>query len=163
VTVWDRRDEIISEIMTDFPSSSQEFPSSLASKILGSLSIYFLALPIDSLATEVSRDISRHRGFIEAALPVLCALNTMTFTNEKPFEGDTDICDIESDDGIIKVKVSQKMRKRNRQKPRAIVDTSLFVKLSVSVPHTSEVATLLSISILAELKEILSVRIFIPF
>jgi hypothetical protein len=139
--------------MTDFPAKSQDYPLSLASKVLDSLSMYFLALPVESLATEVSRDIRRHRGFIEGALPVLCALSTMTFTNEKL-----------SDDGlIVKVKVSRKARQRNRQKPRASVDRSLFVKLGVIVPHTREAATLLSISILAKLKEALSVSIYTLF
>jgi hypothetical protein len=166
VTVGGHCDEIISQTMADFPANSQDYPSSLASKMLDSLSMYFLALPVESLATEVSRDISRHRGFIEGALPVLCALSTMTFTNENLSEDDTDLYDVESDDEIIikvKVKVSQKARKRNRQKPRASVDASLFVKLGLIVPHTSEAATLLSISLLAHLKDILSVSIFTPF
>ena len=163
-TVWDRCDEMISHIMADFPATSQEYPSSIASKMLDSLSMYFLALPVQSLATEISRDISRHRGFIEGALPALSALNTMSFSNDKPFEDDINLYDIEPDDGIIKVKVSQKMRKRKlRQKPRATVDTSLFVKLGVPVPHTSEAATSLSIVILAELNGILSVCIFAHF
>lgn len=165
LTVWDRCDEMISQIMSDFPATSQEYPSSIASKMLDSLSMYFLALPVQSLPTEVSRDISRHRGFIEGALPALSALNTMLFSNDKSFEDDINLYDVEPDDGlIIKVKVSQKMRKRKlRQKPRATVDTSLFVKLGVPVPHTSEAATSLSVVILAELNGILSVRIFAPF
>jgi len=156
ISVWDRCDDMISQIMSDFPTKSQEYPSSLASKVLDSLSMYFLALPVECLPTEVSRDISRNRGFIEGALPVLCALNTMTFANEKSFEEDINLYDVDPDDGFIKLKVSQKTQKRNRQKPRATINTALFVKLGVTVPHTSEAATLLTIAILVELKEILS-------
>ncbi|OAX33885.1 hypothetical protein K503DRAFT_786167 [Rhizopogon vinicolor AM-OR11-026] len=156
LTVWDRCDDLISQIMSNFPTKSQEYHSSLASKVLDSLSMYFLALPVESLPTEVSRDISRNRGFIEGALPVLCELNTMTFANENSFEEDINLYDVDPDDGFIKLKVSQKTRKRNRQKPRATINTALFVKLGVTVPHTSEAATLLTIAILVELKEILS-------
>ncbi|OJA12527.1 hypothetical protein AZE42_07157, partial [Rhizopogon vesiculosus] len=156
LTVWDRCDDIISQIMTDFPTKSQEYPSSLASKVLDSLSMYFLAFPVESLETEVLRDISRNRGFIEGALPVLCALNTMSFTNEKSFEEDINVYDVDPNDGFIKLKVSQKTQKRNRQKPRATINTALFFKFGVTVPHTSEAAISLTIGILAELKEILS-------
>ncbi|OJA13247.1 hypothetical protein AZE42_12316, partial [Rhizopogon vesiculosus] len=142
--------------MSDFPTKSQEYPSSLASKVLDIMSMYFLALPVESQATKISRDISRNRGFVEGALPVLCALNIMTFANEKSFEEDINLYDVDPDDGFIKLKVSQKTQKRNRQKPRATINTSLFVKLGVTVPHTSEAATSLTITILAELKEILS-------
>jgi len=131
--------------------------------MLDTLSMYFLAFPVESLAVDASRNISRHRGFIEAALPVLCALNTMTFTSEQPFEDDVDLLAIEPDDGFIKLKVPQKMRKRNRQKPRTSVDVSLFDKIDVAVPRTSEEATLWSISILAELRDILSVSILALF
>ncbi|KAG0703070.1 hypothetical protein DFH29DRAFT_918710 [Suillus ampliporus] len=156
ISVWDRPERMISQIMTDFPTKSPEYPSSLASKMLDNLSMYFLALPVESLETEVSRDISRHRGFIEGALPVLGALSTMTFASVKSFEDESDLFDVEPDDGFVKMKVPQKMRKRNRQKVHTTIDTSLFVRLDVAVPPTSEAAALLSTSILAELKQVLS-------
>ncbi|KAG1738629.1 uncharacterized protein EDB91DRAFT_1347576 [Suillus paluster] len=157
ISVWDRSERMISQILTDFPTKSQEYPSSLASKILDNLSICFLALPIESLETEVSRDISRHRGFIEGALPLLCALSTMKFSSANSFEDESDLFDIEPDEGFVKMKVHQKMRKRHRQKPQhAGINTSLFARLNVAVPTTSDAATALSTHILAELKQVLS-------
>ncbi|OAX32327.1 hypothetical protein K503DRAFT_870221 [Rhizopogon vinicolor AM-OR11-026] len=91
ISVWDRCDCMISQIMTDFPTKSQEYPSSLASKVLDRLSMYFLALPVESLAMKVSRDISRNRGFIESALPLLCTLNIMTFANERTSDAATSL------------------------------------------------------------------------
>ena len=131
--------------------------------MLDTLSVYFLAFPVESLAVGVSRDIGRHKGYIDAALPVLCALHTMTFTSEQPCEGDADLLAVEPDDGFVKLKVLQKMRKRNHQKPRATIDVSFFDKLGVAIPRTSEEATLWSVSILAELKVILSVSILALF
>jgi len=159
MTVCDRCDEMISQIIADFPTSSQEYPSSLANKMLDTLSTYFFAFPVESLTVDVSRDISRHKRYIDAALSVLCALNTMTFTSEQPLEGDADLLAIEPDDGFVRLKVPQAMRKRNHQKPRAAIDVSSFDTLGVPVPRTSEEATLWSTSILAELKVILSVSI----
>ncbi|KAG2091484.1 uncharacterized protein F5147DRAFT_822994 [Suillus discolor] len=156
ISVWDRREAMISQIMTDFPTKSQEYPASIARKMLDSLSMYFLALPVESLATDVSRNISRHRGFIEGALPVLCALGTMKFTGTGSSEDEIDLFDVESDYGFIKRKVPQKMRKRNRLKVHTAIDTSLFVRLGVVVPLTSEAAASLSTHILAELKHALS-------
>jgi hypothetical protein len=113
---------------------------------------------------EDSRDISRYRGFIEGALPVLCALSIMKFTSAKSSEDENDLFDVESDDGFVKKKVPQKVRKRNRQKAaHTAIDTSLFVRLGVVMPHTSEAAISLSSHILTELKNILSVRIFVAF
>ncbi|OJA08894.1 hypothetical protein AZE42_07842 [Rhizopogon vesiculosus] len=91
ISVWDGYNGMISQIMIDFPTKYQEYPSSLASKVLDRLSTYFLALPVESLATKVSRDISRNRGFIESALPLLCTLNMMTFANEKTSEAATSL------------------------------------------------------------------------
>ncbi|KAG1800254.1 P-loop containing nucleoside triphosphate hydrolase protein [Suillus plorans] len=147
---------MISQIMTDFPTKSQEYPASIARKMLDNLSMYFLTLPVESLATDVSRDISRHRGFIERALPVLCALNTMKFTGAGSFEDEIDLFDVDFDDEFFKKKVPQKMRKRNRPKAHAAIDTSLFVRLGVVVPLTSKAAASLSIHILAGLKNALS-------
>ncbi|KAG1889225.1 hypothetical protein F4604DRAFT_1612723 [Suillus subluteus] len=156
ISVWDRHEAMISHIMTGFPMKSQEYLTSIASKMLDNLSMYFLALPVESLPVEVSRDISRHRGFIEGALPVLRTLSTMKFTSAKSFEDETDPFDIESDDGFVKKKVPQKIRKRNRQKAYTAIDTSLFVRLGVVVPPTSEAAISLSSHILEELKITLS-------
>jgi hypothetical protein len=154
---------MISQIMTDFPTKYQEYPASTASKLLDNLSMYFLTLPVESLAMEVSRDISRHRGFIEGALPALYALSTMKFASAGSFEDETDFLDVESDDGFIKKKVPQKMRKRNRQKIHTAIDTSPFVRLGVVVPLTGEAAASLSTYILTELKKALSVSIFATF
>ncbi|KAG1738617.1 uncharacterized protein EDB91DRAFT_1249139 [Suillus paluster] len=157
ISVWDRSERMILQILTDFPTKSQEYPSSLASKVLDNLSIYFLALPIESLETEVSRDISRHRGFIEGALPLLRALSTMKFSSANSFEDESDLFDIEPDEGFVKMKVHQKMRKRHRQKPQhAGINTSLFARLDVAVPTTSDAATALSTHILTKLKQVLS-------
>ncbi|KAG1728187.1 P-loop containing nucleoside triphosphate hydrolase protein [Suillus paluster] len=157
ISVWDRSERMISQILTDFPTKSQEYPSSLASKILDNLSICFLALPVESLETEVLRDISRHRGFIEGTLPLLRALSTMKFSSANSFEDESDLFDIEPDEGFVKMKVHQKMRKRHRQKPQhAGINTSLFARLDVAVPTTSDAATALSTHILAELKQVLS-------
>ncbi|KAG2070627.1 hypothetical protein BDR04DRAFT_1099616 [Suillus decipiens] len=154
ISVWDRCEAMISQIMTDFPTNSQEYSASIASKMLDSLSMYFLALPVESLA-EVSRDISHHRGFIDSASPVLRVLSTMKFASATSFEDETDLFDVESDDGFIKKKVPQKIRKRNRQKAHAPIDTSPFVRLGVAVPPTSEAAASLSSYVLAELRNIL--------
>ncbi|KAG2143550.1 uncharacterized protein EDB93DRAFT_581865 [Suillus bovinus] len=151
ISVWDRREAMISQIMTDFPMKSQEYPASIARKMLDNLSMYFLALQAESLATDVSRDIGRHRAFIEGALPVLCALDTMKFAGAG------------FDDRFVKKKVPQKMRKSNRLKTHTAIDTSLFVRLGMAVPLTSEAAASLSTHILAELKNALSVRIFATF
>ncbi|KAG1738631.1 P-loop containing nucleoside triphosphate hydrolase protein [Suillus paluster] len=158
VIVWDRSERMILQIMTDFPTKSQEYPSSLASKILDNLSISFLALPIRFLEAEISSDfISHHRGFIEGALPLLCALSTMKFAGANSFEDESDVEDIEPDDEFFKKKVHQKMRKRNRRKAqRAVINISHFARLDVAVPTTSDAAAALSIHILAELKEVLS-------
>ncbi|KAG2096334.1 uncharacterized protein F5147DRAFT_839983 [Suillus discolor] len=155
ISVWDRREAMISQIMTDFPTKSQEYPASIARKILDNLSMNFLAFPAESLAMDVSRDITRHRCFIEGALPVIFALNSMEFSGAGSFEGEIDVSD-ESDDGFVKKKVPQKMRKRNRPKAHTSIDTSLFVRLGVVVPLTSEAATSLSTQILAKLKNALS-------
>ncbi|KAG2160214.1 uncharacterized protein EDB93DRAFT_1324636 [Suillus bovinus] len=155
-SVWDRREAMISQIITDFPTNSQEYSASIAKKLLDSLSMYFLAFPVESLAMDVSRDISRHRGFVEGALPVLCALSTMSFAGAGSFEDEIDPFDIESDDGFVKKKVTQKMRKRNRLKAHTAIDASLFVRLGVVVPLTSEAAASLTSYILAELRNALS-------
>ncbi|KAG1862479.1 P-loop containing nucleoside triphosphate hydrolase protein [Suillus tomentosus] len=141
--------------MTDFPTKSQEYPASIARKMLDNLSMYFLTLPVESLARDISRDIGRHRGFIERALPVLCALNTMKFAGAGSFEDEIDLFDVYFDNGFFK-KVPQKKRKRNRPKAHAAIDTSPFVRLGVAVPLTSKAAASLSIDILAELKNALS-------
>ncbi|KAG2139121.1 uncharacterized protein EDB93DRAFT_708493 [Suillus bovinus] len=156
ISVWDRREAMISQVMTDFPTKSQDYPASIARKMLDNLSMSFLALPAESLAMDISRDISRHRGFIEGALPVLCALNTMKFADAGSFEDEIDLHDVESDDGFVKKKVPQKMRKRNRPKAQTVVDTSLFVRLGAVVPLTNEAAASLSTYILAKLKNALS-------
>ncbi|KAG1854678.1 hypothetical protein C8R48DRAFT_721046 [Suillus tomentosus] len=155
ISVWDRREAMISQIMTDFPTKSQEYPASIARKMLDNLSMNFLAFPAESLAMDVSRDITRHRCFIEGALPALFALNTMEFFGVESFEDEIDLLD-ESDDGFVKKKVPQKMRKRNRPKAHTSIDTSLFVRLGVVVPLTSEAAASLSTQILAKLKNALS-------
>ncbi|KAG2131228.1 P-loop containing nucleoside triphosphate hydrolase protein [Suillus bovinus] len=156
VSVWDRREAIISQIMTDFPTKFQEYPASIAGKMLDNLSMYFLTLPDESLAMDVSRDISRHRGFIERALPVLCALDTMKFASAGSFENEIDLFDVRSDYGFTTKKVPQKMRKRNRRlKAHMTIDTSLFARLGVVVPLTSEDAASLSTHILAKLKDTL--------
>ncbi|KAG1807540.1 P-loop containing nucleoside triphosphate hydrolase protein [Suillus variegatus] len=143
ISVWDRREAIISQIMTNFPTKSQEYPASIARRMLDTLSMYFLAFPAESLTVDISKDIDRHSGFIEGALPVLYALNTMG------------IAGAESDNGFVKKKVPQKMYKRNRLKGHTAIDTSLFVRLGVVVPLTSEAAASLSTHILAELKNAL--------
>ncbi|KAG1720128.1 uncharacterized protein EDB91DRAFT_1257152 [Suillus paluster] len=161
-SIWDRSERIISQILTDFPKKSQEYPSSLASKILDNLSICFLALPVESLEMEVSRDISRHRGFIEGTLPLLRALSTMKFSSANSFEDESDLFDIKPDEGFVKMKVHQKMCKQHRQKPQhAGINTSLFARLDVAVPTTSNAATALSTHILAELKQVLSLYLLL--
>jgi hypothetical protein len=153
---------MISQIMTDFPTKSQEYPASIARKMLDNLSMNFLAFPAESLAMDVSRDITRHRCFIEGALPALFALNTMEFFGVESFEDEIDLLD-ESDDGFVKKKVPQKMRKRNRPKAHTSIDASLFLRLDVVVPLTSEAAASLSTHILTKLKNVLSVSIFSTF
>ncbi|KAG2085197.1 uncharacterized protein F5147DRAFT_794237 [Suillus discolor] len=155
ISVWDRREAMISQIMTDFPTKSQEYPASIARKMLDNLSMNFLAFPAESLAMDISRDITRHRCFIEGALPVLFALNSMEFSGAGSFEGEIDVSD-ESDDGFVKKKVPQKMRKHNRPKAHTSIDTSLFVRLDVVVPLTSKAAASLSTQILVKLKNALS-------
>ncbi|KAG1809265.1 hypothetical protein EV424DRAFT_1328374 [Suillus variegatus] len=146
---------MISRIMTDFPRISQEYPTSVARTMLDNLSMYFLDFPAEPLAMDVSRDISRHRGFIEDALPVLCALNTMKFSGAGSFEDEIDLFD-QPDDGFVKKKVPQKMYKRNRPKAHTSIDASLFLRLDVVVPLTSEAAASLSTHILTKLKNTLS-------
>jgi len=145
LTVWDRCQEMITQIMIDFPTDAQEYLSSLSSKMLDILSTDILTLPIESLARDVSRDISRHRVFIEGATPVLCALSTMKFADSRLLEDN------------VRMKAPRAVRKGNRQKAPATVDTSNFIKLGVVVPPTSEAASLLSTYILSELNQILSV------
>ncbi|KAG2034293.1 hypothetical protein BDR03DRAFT_606236 [Suillus americanus] len=146
---------MISQIVTNFPTKSQEYLASIARKMLDTLSMYFSAFPVESLPVEVSRDIGRHKGFIEGALPALCALSIMKLDSEKSFENETDLFDVEFDDGFVK-KAPQKFRKRHCQKAHTATNTSLFVRLGVAVPPTSEAATSLTSHILAELKNILS-------
>ncbi|KAG2112614.1 uncharacterized protein F5147DRAFT_683711 [Suillus discolor] len=162
ISVWDRREAMISRIMTDFPRISQEYPTSVARTMLDNLSMYFSNFPAEPLAMDVSRDISRHRGFIEDALPVLCALNTMEFSGAGSFEDEIDLFN-QSDDGFVKKKVPQKMYKRNRPKAHTSIDASLFLRLDVVVPLTSEAAASLSTHILTKLKNTLSVSIFSAF
>ncbi|KAG2108067.1 P-loop containing nucleoside triphosphate hydrolase protein [Suillus discolor] len=149
ISVWDRREAMISQIMTDFPTKSQEYPASIARKMLDNLSMNFLACPAESLAMDVSRDITHHRCFSEGALPVLFALNSMEFSGARSFEDE--IFD-KSNDRFVKKKV----RNRNRPKAHTSIDRSLFVRLGVVVPLTSEAAALLSTQILAKLKNALS-------
>jgi hypothetical protein len=152
---------MITQIMKDFPTKYQEYPASIASKLLDNLSMYFVTLPVaEPLAMDVSRDISRHRGFVEGALPALYSLSTMKFASAESFEDETDLFEVESDDGFVKKKLPQKLRKRNRQKARTAVDTSPFMRLGVVVPLTNEAAASLSTYILTELKKALSVSTF---
>jgi hypothetical protein len=84
----------------------------------------------------------------------------MKFASAGSFEDETDLFEVESDDGFVKKKLPQKLRKRNRQKARTAVDTSPFVRLGVVMPLTSEAAASLSTYILTELKKALSVSTF---
>ncbi|KAG1825456.1 uncharacterized protein BJ212DRAFT_276627 [Suillus subaureus] len=140
VSVWDRSAEMISQIMVDFPTDAPEYCSSLARKILDNVSVHALALPIESLTRE----------------PVLCALSTMKFADVESLESDLNIFGVEPNDRFVNMQASQAMRKRDRQNACVTIDASLFVKLGMAVPPTSEAATSLSTYILAELKTILS-------
>ncbi|KAG2109747.1 uncharacterized protein F5147DRAFT_150702 [Suillus discolor] len=150
VSVWDRSAEMVSQIVDDFPTDAQEYRSSLACEILDNVSVYALALPIESLAREVAKDIGRYRAFIEGAHPVLCALSAMKFADVQS------LTSAESDDRVVNMQASQVMRKRNCQNARVTIDASLFIKLGMAVPPTSQAATSLSTDILAELKKTLS-------
>jgi hypothetical protein len=133
--------------------------------MLDSVSVYVLALPIESLAREVAKDIGRYRAFIEGAQPVLCALSTMKFADAKSLKtrSDPNPFGVEPDDRVFNMQASRVMRKRDCQDARVTIDASLFVKLGMAVPPTSEAATSLSIYILAELKKILSVCILMIY
>lgn len=146
---------MVSQIVDDFPTDAQEYRSSLACKMLDNVSVYALALPIESLAREVAKDIGRYRAFVEGAHPVLCALSAMKFADVQS------LTSAESDDRVVKT--SQVMRKRNCQNARVTIDASLFIKLGMAVPSTSEAATSLSFDILEELKKILSVCILMMY
>ncbi|KAG1719467.1 hypothetical protein EDB19DRAFT_2045105 [Suillus lakei] len=159
VSVWDRSAEMVSQIMVDFPKDAQEYHSSLARKMLDTVSVHVLTLPIESLAREVAKDIGRYRAFIEGASPVLCALSTMKFADVKSLENDFDLFGVEPDVRFVNMQASRAMRKRDCQNALTTIDASLFVKLGMAVPPTSEAATSLSTYILAELKKILSVCI----
>ncbi|KAG1881873.1 hypothetical protein C8R48DRAFT_682497 [Suillus tomentosus] len=154
ISVWDRREAMISQIMTDFPRKSQEYPTSVARTMLDNLSMYFLAFPDEPLAMDVARDISRHRGFIEDALHVLCRLNTMKFSGAGSFEDENNLFD-ESDDGFVKKKVPHKIRESNLPIAHTSIDASIFPRLDVVVPLTSEAAGSLSTHILTKLKNAL--------
>ncbi|KAG1718561.1 hypothetical protein EDB19DRAFT_1837892 [Suillus lakei] len=156
VSVWDRSAEMVSQIMVDFPKDAQEYRSSLARKMLDTVSVHVLALPIESLAREVAKDIGRYRAFIEGASPVLCALSTMKFADVKSLENNFDLFGVEPDVRFVNMQASRAMRKRDCQNALTTIDASLFVKLGMAVPPTSEAATSLSTYILAELKKILS-------
>ncbi|KAG1889227.1 hypothetical protein F4604DRAFT_1950186 [Suillus subluteus] len=163
VSVWDRSAEMISQIMVDFPTDAQEYCSSLTRKMLDNVSVHALALPIESLAREVAKDIGRYRAFIEDALPVLCALSTMKFADVESLESDLNLFGIGPNDRFVNIQASRAIRKRDRQNACVTIDASLFVKLGMAVPPTSEAATSLSTYILAELKNILSVCILIMY
>jgi len=149
---------MISQVI-DFPNDAKEYRSSLARKILDNVSVYALALPIESLTRDVAKDIGRYRAFIEGAQPVLCALSTMKFADVRLLGRDPNLFGMERNDRSINMQASQDAPKRNRQNACITIDTSLFVKLGVAVPTTKEAATSLSTYILAELKKILSVCI----
>ncbi|KIK41852.1 hypothetical protein CY34DRAFT_84670 [Suillus luteus UH-Slu-Lm8-n1] len=158
VSVWDRSAEMVSQVMSDFPTDAQEYHLSLAHKMLDTVSVYAQALPTESLAREVAKDIGRNRVFIEGAQPVLCALSTMKFADAKSLKtwSNPDPFGVESDDRLVNMQASRVTRKRDCQDARVTINASLFVKLGMDVPPTSETATSLSIRILAELKKILS-------
>ncbi|KAG2360020.1 hypothetical protein BDR07DRAFT_1487588 [Suillus spraguei] len=124
--------------------------------MLDSVSVYALALPIVSLEREVARDIGRYRAFIEGTQPVLGALSTMKFADVKSLKSDSNLFGVEPGDGVVNMQASQIMHKRDYQNTRVTIDASLFVKLGMAVPPTSEAATSLSAYILSELKKILS-------
>ncbi|KAG2034062.1 hypothetical protein BDR03DRAFT_993883 [Suillus americanus] len=157
VSVWDRSTEMISQIMVDFPIDAQEYRSSLARKMLENVSIHALALPIESLTREVAKDIGRYRAFIEDAQAVLCALSTMKFADVKSLESDPNLFGVQPN-----MQASRAMRKRDRQNASVTIDASLFVKLGMAVPPTTEAATSLSTYILAELKNVLSFYLSLP-
>ncbi|KAG1864912.1 hypothetical protein F4604DRAFT_1683323 [Suillus subluteus] len=160
VSVWDRSAEMISQIMVDFPTDAQEYYSSPARKILDNMSVHALALPIESLTREVAKDIGRYRAFIEDAQPVLCALSTMKFVDVK---SDPNLFGVEPNDRSVNMQASRAMRKHDRQNTCVTIDASLFAKLGMAMPPTSEAATSLSTYILAELKKILSVCILMMY
>jgi hypothetical protein len=145
--------------MDDFPTDAEEYRLSLARKMLDNVSVHALALPIESLTREVAKDIGRYRAFVEDAQPVLCALSTMKFADIQSLESDPNLFGVELDDRFINVQASRAMRKRDRQNACVTIDASLFVKIGVAVPPTSEAATSLSTYILRELKKILLVCI----
>ncbi|KAG2034294.1 hypothetical protein BDR03DRAFT_1093813 [Suillus americanus] len=163
VSVWDRSEDMISQIMVDFPTDAPEYCSSLARKMLDNLSVHALALPIQSLTREVAKDIGRYRAFIEDAQPVLCALSTMEFAVVELLEGNLNFFGVEPNDKFVNMQASRAMRKRDRQNTSVTIDASLFVKLGMAVPPTSEAATSLSTYILAEMKMILSVCVLIMY
>jgi hypothetical protein len=150
---------MVSQVMSDFPTDAQAYRLSLAHKMLDNVSVYAQALPTESLAREVAKDIGRYRAFIEGAQPVLCALSTMKFADAKSpkTRSDPDPFGVEPDGRVGNMQASRVTRKRDCQDARVTIDASLFVKLGMDVPPTSEAATSLSIHILAELKKILSV------
>ncbi|KAG2048320.1 hypothetical protein BDR06DRAFT_920603 [Suillus hirtellus] len=78
----------------------------------------------------------------------------MKFSGAGSFEDEIGVCD-ESDDGFVKKKVPQKMRKRNRPKAHTSIDASIFLRLDVAMPLTSEAAASLSTHILTKLKNAL--------
>ncbi|KAG2160213.1 uncharacterized protein EDB93DRAFT_46990 [Suillus bovinus] len=144
---------MVSQIMVDFPTDANEYRSSLACQMLDNVSIYALALPIESLSREVAKDIGRYRAFIEGTQPVLWSLSAMKFADVQLL---TNARDPKPDDRVINTQASRVMRKRDCQNDHVTIDASLFVKLGMNVPSTSEEAMSLSTDILAELKKILS-------
>jgi hypothetical protein len=144
-------------IIENFPKSHDAFSSSLASKILKKLSMFFLFPPVSIEGIE-SR-MADHYRLVNSAPDVLRVLSAMTFG-----DSDTEADANKRSVGVSKLpKVKAKSQKQAKQIRKLamskVVDLRPFETYSVSVPDSRQDAEITISHILGTQKSILKVRL----
>ncbi|KAI0089815.1 hypothetical protein BDY19DRAFT_86920 [Irpex rosettiformis] len=137
-------------IASMFPSSASSFESSLASSLLGQLSLYFWhqEYPLSDLAV--------CHNSVELTRPVLKALSSITFGSETKSPVFDDVDD-EFEGFFVAKRTKQRDRKKNKRAAtrQMSIDTKAFERLQVDVPDSLEDAVSLEQQLLNDQKDIL--------
>jgi hypothetical protein len=136
-------------IIDRFPTSAKSFESSMASKLLQSMSLFFIFLDY-SFPEEVFGSIKQHRRLVELGAPVLQALVPLLDSKDDPF-GENNVAEGAS------FKVKSNTQRKNKRTKRPIMDETPFQGLQISVPASREEAEALASSVLADQKIALQV------